>query len=505
MRRLFSILVLSFVLSSLFADNLVKKREMRGAWIATVANIDWPVNRTNGEAQQKELIEMLDSLAACRINAVFFQVRPCADALYESELEPWSSYVSGQQGKQPTPFYDPLQMIVKECHARCMEAHAWINPYRVTNGESEDKLSKNHIYFQRPEMFVKYGGKIYFNPGLQETRDYLATVVMDIVLRYDIDGVHMDDYFYPYKVAGADFPDLQTFRENNRGIYDRKAWRRDNVNLVVEHLYNSIHAAKPWVQFGVSPFGIWRNDFDDLRGSATVTTCTNYDELSADVLTWLEKGWLDYSAPQLYWEMGKPNVDFKMLSQWWSKYTYGRNLYVGLYASGLAVKNDAAWKKPNEVSRQITYSQSNPEIDGYIFYSAKYLKSNTQGIADSLRNMHFMYPALTPVVETSQSSPSTSPKNIRVITENGKQILRWMPVEKKGGHAVSYYVVYLFKGIDGGDDAKPSNILKITPNTEICLSDFELLPGEYSIQISSVNRFKQESKLSKKVRYRVAY
>ena len=283
--------------------NAQPKREMRASWIATVANIDWPSRaaQTDARLQQEEMTRILDSLQALRINTVIFQVRPTADALYPSALEPWSNWLTGKQGVAPEPLYDPLDFVVREAHRRCIDVHVWLNPYRVTNGFDLNSLADSHIYKQHPELFVKYGKQWYFDPGLDGTREWLNRVVADIVERYDIDAIHFDDYFYPYKIKGEDFPDDASFAAHPRGFTDKEDWRRNNVNMVIEELQHTIKSCKPWVEFGISPFGVWRNEADDVRGSKTQAGCRNYDDLYADILLWLEKGWIDYVTTQLYW------------------------------------------------------------------------------------------------------------------------------------------------------------------------------------------------------------
>lgn len=469
------------------------KAEFRGVWIATVANIDWPSKRDNPAQQKQEMLLMLDSLKANNINAVLFQARPSSDAFYQSDIEPWSTYLTGEQGKAPSPFYDPLAFVIEEAHKRCIEVHVWINPYRVTNGECTKNLAKNHIYRKRPELFKMYGGKCLFDPGKQETMDYLVAVIRDMVSRYDMDAIHFDDYFYPYKVAGQDFPDTETFQAENRGVYDRKAWRRNNVDMIVERLHKEIKTLKPWVDFGISPFGVWRNSYDDFRGSETKAGCTNYDELSADVLRWLEEGWIDYVAPQLYWEIGKKDVDYETLASWWSQYSYGRNLYVGLYASGLEINKGNAWKRPNELVRQMRYNRECDEVKGAIYYSARYFLKNAQGLKDSLRTEFYQYPALVPA-SSSLAEASTAPLEVNLDKKVDAEILSWSAVKEEGGKAVSYYVVYAFEGREIGDMTNPANILAVTPETQLDLSVFSRLSrGEHTLVVTTVNRYRKES------------
>lgn len=465
-----------------FSSFAYRNVEMRAVWIATVANIDWPSDKTSSEAQRKQLITILDSLQSCNINTVVFQVRPTSDTFYSSELEPWSQYLTGHQGSAPSPYYDPLQFLIDEAHKRCMEVHIWMNPYRVLNGDNTGLLVSNHLYYQRPELFKHYGGKIYFNPALQDVRDYLTMIVMDIVLRYDVDAVHFDDYFYPYKVEGKEFPDDDSFAADPRGFSSKADWRRDNVNQIISQLQHTIKAAKPWVQFGVSPFGRFEDD---------------YNELYADVRTWMLNGWIDYVVPQLYWAIGHKTSDFGKLYDWWAdvsesgdnRKTFNCNFYSGLYVAGTDIYAYSPWQTPNEVVRQVRLSQKKNRDKGSFFYSCHYFLSNKQGLLDSLRSVYYRYPALTPAVSTYGGLASDAPTGLQ-ISDNK---LSWNPVFCEGGNEISYYVVY----------AVPSNksfnhdaayILAKSQKSELNLSKYKkkLKPGT-QLMVTSFNRFREES------------
>ncbi len=492
------ILLLSFVLllSNLSAEQ--KKREMRAVWIATVANIDWPSKQNfTSKAQRDEMRTMLDKLVQNNINAIVVQIRPTADAIYPSSLEPWSNWLTGKQGQRPDPYYDPLQFIINEAHQRCIEVHVWLNPYRVTNSDNLNILSKNNLYYKNKNLYVKYGGKYYFEPGLDETREFLNSVVEDVVERYDIDGIHFDDYFYPYRVAGEEFPDEATFRKNPRGFGpDQKDdWRRNNVNMVIEELQKTIKSIKPWVEFGISPFGVWRNDNVDSKGSATRAGVQNYDDLYADILKWLKEGSIDYVVPQLYWEIGKKVADYSVLAKWWSENSYGKNLYIGLYASQLGSSDaNAAWRNGNELIRQLNVNKLYPQIDGAVYFSAKGFLKNKQGLNDSLQSNLYKYPAICPVNRNIQGEPSAQPQNIRIVKDRSDAYLLWDEVQEEGGCQIAYYVVYAFKGKKVGDLNNAANILVRT--TENCLNLRELnhkLRGNYCFVVTAVNRYKHES------------
>lgn len=496
MKKNLIILLSLLIITSITAQQ--KKREMRAVWIATVANIDWPSQKNlTSKAQRDEMREMLDGLAKNNINTIVMQIRPTADTFYPSVLEPWSNWLTGRQGTKPNTYYDPLQFIIDEAHKRCIDVHVWLNPYRVTNSDNLDGLSKTHLYFKNKDLFLKYGGKYYFNPGLDETREFLNRVVEDVVERYDVDAVHFDDYFYPYRVAGEEFPDEISFKNNPRGFAPNQKddWRRNNVNLVIAELQQTIKSLKPWVEFGISPFGVWRNDSVDPRGSATKAGVQNYDDLYADILKWLKEGTIDYVTPQLYWEIGKKVADYEVLAKWWSDNSFGKNLYVGLYNSQLGSPDaNVAWRKGNEVIRQLNMNKQYPKIDGAMFFSAKPFLKNKQGLNDSLQANLYKYPAICPINRNIQGESSAQPQNIRIVKDGDDAYLIWDKVEEEGGCQTAYYIVYGFKGKKVGDLNDPANIIART--TENCIDLREInrnFKSHYSFVVTAINRYKHES------------
>ena len=470
------------------------KYEMRAAWIATVENIDWPsVPGLSVEVQQKEMIAMLDSLQLANINAVFFQVRPSTDAIYDSKLEPWSHYLMGKQGQAPEPFYDPLAFVCYQAHLRCMEVHAWINPYRMLNSADTSLLDTTHLFFTHPEWFILYGGKYYFNPGLKPTQERLIEVVSDIVKRYDIDGVHMDDYFYPYPSGGKAFPDAETFKENPRGFTEINAWRRDNVNTVIKTISERIKTIKPWVVFGVSPFGVWRNIHQDSRGSKTRSGMNNYDDLHADVLMWIEQGYIDYVVPQLYWAIGRPNLDYNTLLEWWGDHKGQCNLYIGQAVYKLG-RESSYWQTGNEICREIDSNRSNAKVSGSVFFRAKDLVANRQGLRDSLQSKYYFYPALVPPSLTLNAGPSLGPTDLREVNFGSRHYLFWDKVEDYGGYMPSYYVVYAYPGKELGDRSNPVYIYCTTQDTVLDLKDItHSFDGVWTFEVTTINRFRIES------------
>ncbi len=370
----------------------------RAVWISTVANIDWPSEEARGHTllQQQEMRHLLDEVVRLHFNTIIFQVRPTADAIYPSPYEPWSHWLTGRQGQNNDIPYDPLQFVLDEAHKRHLDVHVWINPYRVNLARTDiSELDSTHIFFQHPEMFWKYNGQWYFEPGLDETRLWLGKIVADLLLRYDIQGIHMDDYFYPYPDHKTELPDSTCFRLHPRDFDNIDDWRRNNTNLIICELHDLIKAIKPSVQFGISPFGIWRNESSDPDGSKT-NGLQNYDELYADVKLWMEEGWIDYVVPQLYWHIGSRAADHKELAHWWAQHCYNTHLYIGMAPYQLvdrkqvsAVewkrKKNTAWAQPNEICRQLHLHEQIPQIEGQVFFSISHLLKNPLGICDSLQ------------------------------------------------------------------------------------------------------------------------
>lgn len=362
--------------------------EFRGVWIATVDNIDWPSKGNYfTDSQQHEFTRLLDMHQRNGINAIFVQVRPAADAFYPSGFEPWSEWLTGKQGQPPSPYYDPLEFMITEAHKRGMEFHAWLNPYRAVFNINSTVLSPTHITRLHPEWFVNYGDKRYFDPGNKEAQRYVANIVRDIVSRYAVDGIHLDDYFYPYRIPGKEFPDYSTYIRYGNGM-DKSDWRRSNTDSIIALLSSTIKGQNRNCIFGISPFGVWRNiNKDSVNGSRTNGAQSNYDDLYADILLWLQKGWIDYVAPQIYWEFGHKTAPYEVLLDWWSKHTYGKNCYIGLGV--YKANSNAAWRDKTQLPRQIEALRNTPNIQGMIFYSSKSLEKNFNGWSDSLRLNYF--------------------------------------------------------------------------------------------------------------------
>ena len=393
----FSILFLAviFIFNKSFSQS---PKEFRGVWVATVDNIDWPRRGdSNPETQKADFINLLNMHQKNGMNAVIVQIRPAADAFYASPFEPWSQWLNGKQGKAPYPFYDPLEFMIEEAHKRGMEFHAWLNPYRAVFNITNSSISPTHVSKQHPEWFLTYGGKKYFDPANKDAQQFVVDVVSDIVKRYEVDAIHMDDYFYPYKIAGQEFPDAESFRKNGNGM-KKDDWRRSNVDSIIKKLYTAIRKEKPWVKFGISPFSVWRNADRDPRGSDSKGGVTNYDDLYADILLWLQKGWIDYVAPQLYLEIGHSKIAFEKLLDWWSKNSYGKHIYIG-HGIYRVNENAPAWRNANELPNQIKLTRQTPNVQGSIFYSSKIFNNNPNGWNDSLQNNYYKIPAQVPTME----------------------------------------------------------------------------------------------------------
>jgi uncharacterized lipoprotein YddW (UPF0748 family) len=389
------------------AQVVVPNYEFRGVWVASVENIDWPSKKDLTVAEQKaEFIHLLDMHQRNGMNAMIVQVRPAADAFYPSQFEPWSEYLTGKQGLPPTPYYDPLEFMITETHKRGMEFHAWLNPYRAVFNMGKSSIAPTHVTKIHPEWFLIYGDKKYFNPGLPEVRQHMARVVKDLVTRYDIDGVHMDDYFYPYRITGKEFPDQKDYEKYGRGL-NKEDWRRSNCDSIILMIHDIVRNANPRMKFGISPFGVWRNKSQDAMGSDTRAGQTNYDDLYADILLWLQKGWIDYVVPQLYWERGHKLCDYDILLDWWNKHTYGKHLYIGqaIYRAG----SNAAWKDPNELPKQIQGLRSYFTTQGSVYFSSKSFERNPNGWSDSLRTNYYRYPALPPPMPWIDNSIPAQP------------------------------------------------------------------------------------------------
>jgi len=513
------ILLFSFYFFQISAQEN-NKEELRAVWITTAFNIDWPSSSNlDSYQQQQEFISILEKHKNNGINAIFVQIRPSAEVFYDSEYEPWSHWLTGKQGNVPEPYYDPLKFMISECHKRNIEFHAWFNPFRAVSNVARVKTVYNHITRQHPEWFKVFGDdirKIYFNPGIPAARNYIVKIVMEVVNKYDIDGVHFDDYFYPTSTA-KQFPDYSAFIENNPNMLSRADWRRDNINQFIHTLSDSIKNAKPEIKFGIAPVGVWRNKNKDPEGSDT-RGLASYDQQYADVLLWLREGWIDYVAPQIYWVIGYKIADYEHLVDWWSRHTYGKHLYIG-HATH-RINSNRSWRNPSEIPNQIRLNRLYPEVKGSIFYSSKAMLKNLNGFNDTLRNnLYFAHADVPSMPWKIIKKPDT---NIIAIVDN---TLKWnknnklaqarTPIEisytkirkeyfiswkmdsrrkKIAADTALYYNIYKFKG-QYADNISEESFYKQTNKTHIMLSrkGRGLFRKKYTFVITAAHNKNNES------------
>lgn len=434
-----SVFLLSFGYSQAQLKTSNPKNEFRAVWIATVANIDWPISSTDAvEKQKADFIEILDTYKKLNYNVVIVQIRSAGDAMYPTNLAPWSKYLTGKQGLAPYPFYDPLDWMITQAHDRGFEFHAWLNPYRATMDMNTTALSRTHDVIKHPEWMIKHGGKYYYNPALPEVQTHLINIVDEVVTKYDIDAIHFDDYFYPYRIKGEEFNDYASYRTYGKGM-SVEDWRRDNVNVYLKNTYDAIKKIKPWVQFGISPFGVWRNKSVDPRGSDTQAGQTNYDDLYADPMAWMEGHYIDYLLPQLYWSIEHKTASYAKLAKWWSENTKNVALYIGNGTYKINNDSDKKWNNPNEVPNQIDLTRGYDNINGNAFFSAKWFINKNYAVTQLLKDNQYQYPALPYVVPYSRQEVKDSPyiTNINNQSENTVITLSF-PTQSK----IRYVMVY---------------------------------------------------------------
>lgn len=492
----FLLLMAGGVFAQVQTGSAYPKREFRAAWIQSV---NGQFRGMPTEKLKQNLIGQLNSLQKAGINAIIFQVRPEADALYASRLEPWSRFLTGVQGKAPEPYWDPMQFMIDECHKRGMEFHAWINPYR-TKTTLKSELAPNHVYNIHPEWFVTYGDQLYFDPALPESSRHICMVVSDIVSRYDVDAIHMDDYFYPYPIKGKDFPDDASFARFGGGFSNKGDWRRSNVNVLIKKLHETIREIKPWVKFGVSPFGIYRNESSDPLGSKT-KGLQNYDDLYADVLLWAREGWIDYNIPQIYWHIGHPVADYETLVKWWARNTENRPLFIGQSVMNTVQNADPKNPSINQLPRKMALQRAYQTIGGSCQWPASAVVENAGKYRDALIAEYHKYPALPPVFDfMDNEAPAKVRKMKPVWTEDGYILFWTAPKYKEEMNRAVQYVVYRFNDKEKVNIDDPSHIVAITRD------NFYKLPYEdgktkYRYVVTALDRLHNESKsVGKKIK-----
>lgn len=483
------IIALSAFLPEAFCqDN--PKREFRGAWLHVIGQSQWQNKSTS---QAKAYIDsQFDKLQEAGCNAVIFQVRPCSDALYVSEYEPWSQWLTGKRGRAPMLEWDPMQYAIEQAHKRGMEFHAWLNPYRITT-TSSDQLPSSHIAAKEPDRVIRFNGQTFFDPGQPRNRDYITSIVRDIVRRYDIDAIHMDDYFYPYPAAGKRFEaDDATYSRYGNGM-SRKDWRRHNVDLLIEQLSVAIKKEKPWVRFGISPFGIWRNKSSDPRGSQS-NGLQNYDDLYADVLLWDKKGWVDYFVPQLYWELDTKAAPSRTLVKWWNDNINNGYLFIGQDVKRTMDKADSRMAQRSELATKVRLGRELPNVQGNVWWHGYWVTENYKGVADSLALHHQSTIAIPPAYGDRKLSPER-PSDLKVIKDGHDTFLSWNPPavssRQKETDAVRFVVYEFFPG-EKIDTADPQTIIALTPYSRLKLPSGNFDKGT-TFLVTSLDRMNRES------------
>ncbi|MEH0155390.1 family 10 glycosylhydrolase [Limibacter armeniacum] len=471
------------------------KREFRGVWIATVNNIDWPSKQgLTSDEQKEELVDLIDFHKSNGINAIIVQVRAAGDALYPSNIAPWSASLSGKQGDAPEPFYDPLKFMIDEAHKRGMEFHAWLNPFRVVSNIQRADLSANHISKLHPEWVLTYGHMKILNPGIPEVREHLTEVIREIIQNYKVDAIHFDDYFYPYPDFGATLKDKNTYyryRNDAANIHD---WRRENINQFIEGIHKLIINEKPMIKFGVSPFGVWRNERESVYGSPTRSGYTCYDHLYADVRFWLQQGWIDYVAPQVYQSTEHKNIPYEKLVDWWSHNTFGKHLYIGHAAYRVGESLENGWRNKEELPKQVRHNRA-VSTNGSVMYSSKALKYNKEHLTDSLRNNLYFHPALLPTMPWIDNVPPNAPAKVKVEKKSEGVLLSWeKPDKAQDGDSPNQYIIYSTTNSKNPDINNPADIIAILSADQTTFVDKEAKDiHSFKYLVTSIDKFHNES------------
>ena len=492
MRKLTFLLCL--ITSICFAQKPPIKHEFRGVWITSAYNLDWPSSfELTPEQKRKEFIEILDRQQKNGINTIIVQVRAAADAYYQSDIEPWSYWLTGKQGKAPEPFWDPLQFMIEECHKRNMEIHAWFNLFRAISHDRFFKLCNDHPVSKHNDWLYEIGSKSFFDPGNPEVREYLTSVIKNCVEKYDIDGVHLDDYFYAQESKKENIDDHKTFRKNKGDFEDIGDWRRDNINQLIKMLSDSIHHTKPYVKFGISPVPVWRHKSDDINGSETDRTLTCYDDLFADSRLWIKNGWIDYLAPQLYWSTLHKKVNYTKLLDWYSYNTFDHHVYIGLAYYKLSDPDDKGWEDPNQLIDQIKLIRNQEKIKGFSFFRSSSFNGNPLHMEDSLRkniNSQFCIPPTMPWLD---SIPPLAPTNLKSTRTKESITLTWEPSKKAiDGDIAHRYIIYRIKKGSPFNISTSQNIITITKTNSFIDKTIEQ-QIEYTYIITSMDRLHNES------------
>ena len=473
--------------------------EMRGIWVASIANIDWPrETRYDVESLKQDIDEIVRHIKSLKLNTILLQVRPASDAIYRSSIEPLTSYMWEHESDTIRfESFDALQYWIETAHRNGLELHAWMNPFRAMPSE-EFRYAKRHVINQHPELLISYGGKKILDPGLPEARKYVLSVVSDVLRRYDVDGIHFDDYFYPYPVAGESFDDAASFSKYNPDNLSLSDWRRSNVTAFISDVSKVVHSLKPWVQFGVSPFGVWRNIRDDENGSQSRAGITNYDVLFADVKLWAEQGLVDYLVPQVYWESGYEFADFDVLTKWWSEQASAKTLmFVGHAVFKINTQGPKHWKNDKEMQMQIAKVRDDANLNGSVFFSYRQFLRDLNGLQDDMQNIIYTSFARTPFKSFGSEKWNIGSPIIR----EQKGVLSWsleFPVDTTN---VRFYCVYRYPKGETPDMLGPEHIYAVTSDSHIQLSVATRRSDrrKYVFRVSAISKMRSESALSKRI------
>lgn len=502
MPQILRLLLLCSFLPLVVTAQKAPKRELRGAWVASYFGIDWP-NKTQTPAQQRAaFITLADHHKATGINVLYVQMRSQCDALYPSTIEPWSNDLTGTQGVPPSTPWDPMAFAIEECHKRGMEFHAWLNPYRaVGNTANLPVFAASHVAKQHPDWLLTQGTLQVLDPGLPQVRDHIMLVIEDIVKRYDVDGIHFDDYFYP-PAAGAGvtpYNDDATFATYPRGFTEKADWRRDNINLLIQRVYDSIRTIKPWVKFGVSPSGIYRNSTDPAIGTPT-SGLQHYVTLYADTRRWLQEGWVDYIMPQVYWWIGQPGANYAAIVPWWNNQAAGRHIYIGMAGYKVLDDANANWKTDStQIPRQVRMNRDSlyPNIYGQSIYNTTSLRNNKNRFRDSLRLVFYNKPALMPAMPWRDNAAPTAPVSLQAEHAADSVLLSW--TNTAGTHEMDrarQFVIYRSTNPQI-DTTTADNILAITNGSETLFTDRTIAPNTtYYYAVTALDRYHNESGLT---------
>lgn len=466
--------------------NMDLQREVRGLWVASVDNIDWPsAPGLSEDALKREALTILDRAQGMGLNVIYLQVRPSSDALYHSTIEPLSYYLVGDKNGDALGDFDPLNFWTEQAHQRGMELHAWLNPFRVlqrtTSVTAADHISKKH-----PEWTFVYGDKVCLNPGIPEAREYVRTVVQDIVTRYDVDGIHLDDYFYPYPVKGAQIEDSEQYATYNDQGLSLSDWRRDNVTQLIQSLSSTIHDAKPWARFGISPFGVWRNKSLDDKGSDTRAGLTDYDDLYADILRWANDSIIDYVIPQIYWESGNKAANFDVLTQWWGQYCGNIHVYVGHAVFKVNAYGDV-WKNADEIPTQIEKVRQDQKLGGSVFFSYRQFNRDILGLERRLKEQLYTSRALPPAIKVTEPS-----LNVSKLDVTRSKMLTW---RCDAPDSARFYVIRAYpKG-----QPMLKQVLQVVSGTSWQMPEGSGSRRKWIIQVSAVDKYGNEGQPSKRL------